>query len=99
MTRLGSKRPKDDRPEWVRPTPTREMRLRDLTVDDDGKPLIGTPLGRRQIVLEGVVASEPFKMGKLIGWHDHHKTQPILEYPDGTREALFAMSETNWKTI
>lgn len=79
--------------------PLREMHLRDITVDDDGTPLIGTPLGRRQVVLDGIFAREKFKMGKLIGWHDDSKTQPILEYPDGTREVLFAMSETNWKTI
>ena len=74
-------------------------RMADLTVDDDGKPLLGTPLGRKQIVLNGCIAREEFKMGKLIGWHDPEKTQPILEYQDGMKEVLFSMSETNWKTI
>lgn len=100
--RLGSKRPKrtqTDLEPWERPRLMREMRLADLTVDTDGRPLIGTPLGRRQITLEGVMARETFKRGRLIGWHDDARTQPILEYPDGTREALFSMSETDWKTI
>lgn len=85
--------------EWERAMPRREMRLADLTVDSDGLPLIGTPLGRREVTLEGCIARETFKIGKVIGWHDDAKSQPILEYPDGTRETLFAMTETDWKTI
>lgn len=96
---LGSKRPPDSRPEWTRPRAPRKMRLSDLTTDAEGKPLIGTPVGKRQIVLDGVLAREEFKMGKLIGWHDRSKTQPILEYPDGTREAVNSMGETNWRKI
>ena len=75
----------------------RSMRINDLTVDEDGKPLIGTPLGRKQIELKGIIARETFRRGKLVGWHDRAHTQPILEYPNGEREVLFAMSETDWK--
>lgn len=53
------------------------MRLADVTTDSDGRPLIGTPLGRKQFSLEGVLVRETFKMGKLIGWNDRERTQPI----------------------
>lgn len=79
--------------------PIREMRLSDLSVDRDGKPLIGTPLGRRQFVLGGIVAYERYKAGRLLGWYGPEKSQPILEYHDGTMELLYSLSETNWRSL
>lgn len=98
--KLGSKKPTEPiGADWPPPRPMREMRLADVTVGADKRPLIGTPLGRREMTLQDGVARETFKIGKLIGWHDKDKTQPKLQYPDGTREVLFSMSETNWKTL
>ena len=84
---------------WERPHPPREMRLADLTVDEDGRPLIGTPLGRKQIVLDGCIAREKFKMGRLVGWQGRDNQHPIIEYPDGTYEVVESLRDTNWKSI
>lgn len=73
-------------------------RLADLFQDGTGKPLIGTPLGRRQMVLRGVIAKEEFKMGHLKGWQGRNNDHPIIEYPDGTYEVLPSLAETNWKS-
>lgn len=96
--RLGSKRPTEPLGvDWLARRLRREAIARDFYNDGDGKPLIGSPLGRRQIVLNGIIAREEFKQGQLIAWHDRDKTQPVLEYPDGTREVVFSLSETNWR--
>lgn len=68
------------------------------TTDDDGRPLIGTPLGRKYIGFDGIIGRSGTRIGKLVGWNDNARTQPILEYPDGTFEALFSLTETNWKS-
>jgi len=73
------------------------MTARDIYTDGDGLPLVGTPLGRRQIELDGIVARETCKRGKLLGWYGRRGEHPILEYPDGTREVVQNLTETNWK--
>lgn len=66
--------------------------------EGDGKPLIGTPLGRRQLELNGCIARETFKQGRLIGWQGRDNEHPILEYPDGSREVVQSLSLTNWRS-
>lgn len=73
------------------------MSHRDLWSDGNGRPLIGTPLGRRQFTLSGIVARETFRRGKLIGWQGRHAESPVLEYPNGEREVLESLAETDWR--
>lgn len=96
--KLGSKKPKElVGADWPLPRPPREMWPADIYTDGDGRPLIGTPLGRKQVTLEGVVARETFKMGRLIGWQGRYNEHPIIEYPDGMHEVVESLALTNWK--
>lgn len=100
--KLGSKKPVEPLGvDWLamRLQRPREMRLSDLTVDNDGRPLIGTPLGRKQLELKGCIARETFKWGKLIGWQGRNNEHPIIEYADGTYEVMESLAQTNWKQV
>lgn len=63
----------------------------------DGKPFIGTPIGRAQLELNGCIARETYKTGKLVGWAGRDNDQPIISYADGTHEVVQSLAQTNWR--
>jgi hypothetical protein len=74
----------------------RVITLKDLHTDESGRPLVGTPLGRKQTVLVGIIAKEDYKKCVLIGWEGRFNEYPVVEYADGVREVLHGLNETNW---
>lgn len=64
-------------------------------MSDIKRPEIGTPIGRKQMVMRGLVVKSEYKRGKLAGWQ--HDTHPLIEYPDGTREVVESLAETDWQ--